>query len=109
MICDNKGALASSFGYKKINPRWKCYDLLCMTCFQLKNSPLKWTHKHVKGHQDNNTTYENLDIISQANVDVDTLAKIELLRNRQVDDGKVLPGQCWKLKHTEGGEVYRAM
>ena len=109
MICDNKGALASSFGYKKINPRWKCYDLLCMTRFQLKNSPLKWTHKHVKGHQDNNTTYENLDIISQANVDVDTLAKIELLRNRQVDDGKVLPGQCWKLKHTEGGEVYRAM
>ena len=100
MICDSKGALASAFGYKHINPRWKCYDLLCMIRFHIKNSPLKWKHKHVKGHQDNGTLYKDLGIISQANVDVDLLAKLELQRDRPVDDTNVLQGQCWRLNHT---------
>ena len=104
MICDNKGVLASSFGHKQINPRWKSYDLLCMIRFRLANSPIKWKNKHIKGHQDNNTPYADLDIISQANVNVDTLAKIELQRNREVDDHQVLPGQCWKLLNSTDGE-----
>ena len=78
MICDNKGALASAFGYRHINPRWKCYDLLCMIRFHIANSPIKWKHRHVKGHQDDSVPYDELDVISQANVDVDNLAKIEL-------------------------------
>ena len=98
MICDNKGALASAFGYRHINPRWKCYDLLCMIRFHIANSPIKWKHRHVKGHQDDSVPYDELDVISQANVDVDNLAKIELRRDRQVREESVLLGQCWRLK-----------
>ena len=94
MICDNKGALVSDFGHKHINPRWKCYDMLCMIRFHLKNSPLGWRSKHVKGHQDITSKYEDLNAIFQANVDVDLLAKDELQLNREVDDKQVLPGQC---------------
>ena len=99
VICDNKGALASSFGHRHINPRWKCYDLLCMIRFQILNSTIKWKHRHVKGHQDSAVPYDQLSIIAQANVDVDRLAKLELQRNRQVEDSVVLQGQCWRLKH----------
>ena len=81
MICNNKGTLVSSFRNKHINPRWKCYDIMCMICFHLENSPLKWRHKHVKGHQDSNAKYEDLDVISQANVDVDLMAKEELQKD----------------------------
>ena len=104
VICDNKGALASSFGHKHINPRWKCYDLLCMIRFQIHNSPITWKHRHVKGHQDNTVPYDQLSIIAQANVDVDELAKTELQRNRQVDDSAVLQGQCWRLKQIDNVE-----
>ena len=100
MICDNKGALDSSFGFRQINPRWQCFDLLCMIRFHIANSPIKWKHKHVKGHQDRTTSYEDLDDISQANVDVDKLAKIELERMRYIDDEQVLPGQCWRVKNS---------
>jgi hypothetical protein len=105
MICDNKGALASSFGNRQLNPRWTCYDILCMIRFHLESSPLTWRHKHVKGHQDNDIKYEELDIVSQANVDVDNLAKIELERNRAIDDTQVLLGQCWRLRHKVTREV----
>ena len=64
MICDNKGALASSFGYKQINPRWKCYDLLCMIRFHLSNSSITWSHKHVKGHQDDSIAVHHLTLLS---------------------------------------------
>ena len=38
LICDKKGVLASAFGYRHINLRWKCYDLLCMIRFHITNS-----------------------------------------------------------------------
>jgi hypothetical protein len=98
MICDNKGALSASFTTRRINPRWQCYDILCLIHFHLANSVITWTHKHVKGHQDDNTSYDDLDIISQANVDVDLLAKEEWQMNRVIRDDEVLPGQCWRLK-----------
>ena len=75
-----------------------------MIRFHLSNSPIKWKNKHVKGHQDNGTEYKDLDIISQANVDVDLLAKIEWQHNREVHDSYVLKGQCWQLKNKTNGE-----
>ena len=70
-----------------------------MIRFHILNSPIKWTHIHVKGHQDNTVPYDQLSIIAQANVDVDRLEKLELQRNRQLYDSIVLQGQCWRLKH----------
>ena len=34
--CDNKGALSSSFGWKKPRPKWSLYDLVCMIRHQIK-------------------------------------------------------------------------
>ena len=76
-----------------------------MIRFHIANSPIKWSHKHVKGHQDTNTPYNDLGMISQANVDIDLLAKIELRRNREIDESKVLPGQCWRLKTITGERI----
>ena len=53
-----------------------------------------WKHMYIKGHQNDRTPYDDLDIVSQANVDVDLLVKQELSINRPVDDSLVLPGQC---------------
>lgn len=97
MVCDNKGALNAAFGWRQINPRWQCYDLLCMIRYHLSISPLRWIKKHVKGHQDRKIKYEDLDVIAQANVDVDKLAKIELRRNIHIQENGILLGQSWKL------------
>ncbi|GFH61757.1 hypothetical protein CTEN210_18233 [Chaetoceros tenuissimus] len=97
MVCDNKGALDASFGWRQINSRWQCYDLLCMIRYHLSISPLKWTKKHVKGHQDKKIPYDKLDVMAQANVDVDKMAKEELRRNIQVTQERILKGQSWKI------------
>ena len=48
--------------------------------------------------------YEDLDIISLANVNVDVMSKEELARGREVDDEQVLLGQCWRLKNVSNDE-----
>ena len=60
---------------------------------------------HIKGHQDDRTTYDELDIVSQANVDVNLLAKQELSINRPVDNSLILPGQCWRLRNLVNNEL----
>ena len=75
-----------------------------MIHFHLANSPITWKHKHVKGHQDTNTPYSGLDVISQANIDIDGLVKEEWKWLRYVNDTQVLPGQCWRIKNNDNGE-----
>ena len=60
-------------------------------------SPIRWEGKHVKGHQDDDTLYEELPILAQANVDVDELAKEELRRQREINDQIRIEGQTWRL------------
>jgi hypothetical protein len=75
-----------------------------MIQFHLANSPLHWVKRHVKGHQDSHTQYSELDVISQANVDVDHLAKLEWNQDWHIDLDAVLPGQCWRVKNNITGE-----
>ena len=76
-----------------------------MIHFHLENSPITWRHKHVKGHQDSNSKYEDLDVISQANVDVGLMAKDELKKiDKLIHDTSVFQGQCWRIKDEKNNE-----
>ena len=76
---DNKGAIAASFGWKTPTPDWSCFDLISLIRQQIRNS--QWIGEHVKGYQDEEKTFENLDCTSQANTIADDLAKKELSMN----------------------------
>ena len=77
LACDNKGALSASFGWKTPNPNWKCFDIVSMIRSQLRASTIVWKHRHVKGHQDDEETFRDLDAQSQANIIADEKAKNE--------------------------------
>lgn len=59
LYCDNKGALAASFGHKRPTPRWTSYDLV---------------HQHIKGHQDSSSDFSKLSYPAQGNVLADHFA-----------------------------------
>lgn len=40
--CDNIGALKVSFGWKRPNPRWSCFDLVSQIRYHIKQSPIDW-------------------------------------------------------------------
>ena len=72
--------------------------------FHEQISPIQWKGVHVKGYQDDNTPYEDLDKkVSQGNVDADILAEEEQLLGRNIDNRRI-PGQPWKLM-CDGKEV----
>ena len=56
-------------------PRTPHFDLIMAIRSSLQLSPFTWLFKHVKGHQDQHTHYNQLDRFAQLNVDMDTLAK----------------------------------
>ena len=60
MGCDNKGALAASFGWKTPNPNWVCFDIVSMIRYHLRDSTIQWAGKHIKGHQDDADQFEQL-------------------------------------------------
>lgn len=72
--CDNKGALTASFGHKRPIPRWASYDLVRHMRTALAMSPIKWIHRHKKGHQDTSTNFQHLTYYTQGNVLADWYA-----------------------------------
>ena len=48
-----------------------------MIRYQLRKSTIKWKHCHVKGHQDDEAAFNDLDAASQANVIADSKVKDE--------------------------------
>eukprot|EP00957_Ditylum_brightwellii_P187695 14292476-Ditylum_brightwellii.AAC.1 len=50
------------------------YDIIAQICNVLEFMNIKADFKHVKGHQDDDTYYEELDLPTQLNIDVDFLA-----------------------------------
>jgi len=84
IVLDNKGAIAAAFGWKRPNPRWSCYDIVSIKRYHIKNSPITWASKHIKGQDDAKKFGELDEEWSQANVLADQLAKEELCRYRPV-------------------------
>jgi hypothetical protein len=50
LCCDGKSALNQSFN-KNIHVDLPQYDILVQSKLEIKKSPVKWTYKHVMGHQ----------------------------------------------------------
>jgi hypothetical protein len=76
VACDGALALSKIFSLVSLaqlnNP---CYDLLFVAQKLYRQSPLTWRTRHVKGHQDDGTSIDNLDIYSKLNIEMDTMAK----------------------------------
>jgi hypothetical protein len=47
MGCDYKGALSSTFGWRRPSPRWACYDIVSMIRYHMHNSLITWEGHHV--------------------------------------------------------------
>ena len=73
--CDCSSALWNVFHKPVCNPQTSHFDLLAETRELVEQSPVTWKTHYVKGHQDQHTTYNNLDRWGQLNVDMDALAK----------------------------------
>jgi hypothetical protein len=43
--------------------------------YDIKNTSIGWQGSHVKGHQDDHSSFQQLDRISQLNILVDSMAK----------------------------------
>jgi hypothetical protein len=66
--CDGKSALEKALGNKPINIEDSNYDLLSAIC-KLRNSlPISWKPRHIKGHQDDSQSLNELDRWALLNV-----------------------------------------
>jgi len=76
LACDRLSALQQcekDTGH--IHPDTSCYDLISAIRLLRHCSPLKWTFKHVEGHQDDTKALDKFDQWARLNVEVDELAK----------------------------------
>ena len=74
--CDGEGAIKSiEDNYKIIKTNRKHFDLIQAIKEAREKSPISWTFRHVRGHQDDIKEYDDLNRWEQLNVQADTLAK----------------------------------
>eukprot|EP00978_Attheya_sp_CCMP212_P018029 scaffold48862_cov71-Attheya_sp.AAC.1 len=99
--CDNDSALwKTAMEVPKVNYKKKSSDLLRGIHYLKHLIPIKWTFTQVLGHADDDIAYEDLDRISQLNVQCDTEAK-QFLR-ACIDQNAIqpyhLPFQGWRCQ-----------
>ena len=75
LACDCLSALQAVFTYEWDDPQQPSYDIIHHIRCELQTSPITWTWRHVRGHQDQHCSYAALDWRSQLNVEMDSLAK----------------------------------
>ena len=73
--CDCKGAIQAIQGGRVISSRWNSYDLLYHIQKEIRQSPIDWEFKWVRGHQDRKKKKKDLDIWAQTNIEADKDAK----------------------------------
>eukprot|EP00957_Ditylum_brightwellii_P127648 9734986-Ditylum_brightwellii.AAC.1 len=56
------------YSFHTINPDW---DIIVQICDILKDNKIKINLEHVKGHQDDNTPYKELNLPAHLNTEVD--------------------------------------
>ena len=77
--CDSSSALNHVFGSGQrlaAKVTQADYDLLSALQVMIAKSPLKWTCRHVAGHQDADDGNEVLDRWAKLNIEMDSLAKV---------------------------------
>jgi hypothetical protein len=76
--CDGKSALEKALSYNTINIEDSNFDLLSAICKLRSSSPITWTLRHIKGHQDDSKPMPDLDRWARLNVEMDTRAKTHI-------------------------------
>eukprot|EP00957_Ditylum_brightwellii_P054980 4167230-Ditylum_brightwellii.AAC.1 len=56
------------YSFRTIDPDW---DITVQICDSLRSKKIKTNLKHIKGHQDDDTPYEELDLPARLNTEVD--------------------------------------
>ena len=111
--CDNEGAIKAIDMTKEYNSQWNSYDILFQIRKELKRSPVKWTFKHVKGHQDEHQHEDQLDEWALANISADKMAKREMKKYLEEGCPYIKPlkidGDMWQLKIGEDTVVKNIM
>ena len=100
IACDCLSALTTVFVDEWDDPQQSCFDLIHQIRHEIQHSPLLWTWRHIRGHQDKHTQFAALDWRSQLNVEMDSLAKAYW--NTTYDMTAPFPAtdsSTWQLSH----------
>lgn len=97
IACDNKSALRTAFEHNHISSNSKSRDILQAIHQQKNLLNIKWTPRHVKGHQDDKKTTE-LDTWETTNVECDKLAEDARTNTSLTPPHVTLPGELWRLR-----------
>ena len=74
--CDGKGALDAIINkYEIVKSSRKHFDIISSIHRLIDFLPINWTFRHIKAHQDDIKSYDELTRWEQLNVEADTLAK----------------------------------
>ena len=73
--CDCESALTVLFEHEYDTPSQPHHDMIHAIRTKLAESPITWKFRHVRGHQDKHRNFLELDMWSQLNVEMDSLAK----------------------------------
>jgi hypothetical protein len=74
--CDCQKGLDKAFNLSSTpNLNDASHDFLQAIQYEIKNTSIGWQGSHIKGHQDVQFSFEQLDRISQLNIQVDRMAK----------------------------------
>ena len=99
--CDNEAALWKAIGSPTVRTGEPSSDILRVIHYHMSQSGIKWVRKHVKGHQDREIQFKDLDHWAQTNVRADRLA--EDMRNRWEQQPRPrpkparMPGEGWRV------------
>ena len=73
--CDCESGLTAIFEHEYDTPSQPHHDMIHEIQKKIALSPIKWKFRHVRGHQDKHIQAQYLDLWSQLNVEMDSLAK----------------------------------
>ena len=76
VACDNQQALQVFQPNYLPDPQQANFNLINALVFLLQTSPLRWTCKHVRGHQDSKLWHQPLTCLENLNVQMDKLAQV---------------------------------
>jgi hypothetical protein len=96
ICCDGASALTTAFDKGPFLSHYiPDYDLIGAIYALRKSSTIQWSHRHVKGHQDNYSS--DLDIWAQCNVDMDAKAKSFLATTQRSARHYDVEGEPWQV------------
>jgi hypothetical protein len=96
--CDGLGALSQVFNDDEASVEGSQFDLLSATRAALRSSPIKWTFRHVKGHQEDDIE-ATLDRWALLNIQMDSLAKMHWVEqsHQQQPLNTEITGEYWPV------------